>query len=79
VVYSFAIDESRGVKGTGQLSAFIRRVNEDSELVAKLLELVPMKGQIGADEIFSQMLKILSKFELLWESTVGFVSDGCSD
>jgi hypothetical protein len=43
--------------------------------VEELLELVPMKGKTGADEIFSKLVTLLNKFELPWGKMVGFVSD----
>jgi hypothetical protein len=52
VTYSVAIDESTVVTDIAQLAVFIRGVDEEFQLVVKLLELVPMKGKTGADEIF---------------------------
>jgi hypothetical protein len=70
-----AIDESTDVKDIAQLAVFVR-VNEDFELLEELLELFPMKGKTGADEIFSQLVTLLNKFELPWGKMVGSVSDG---
>jgi hypothetical protein len=61
VAYSIAIDESTNVKVIAQLAVFVRGVNEDFELVEELLELVPIKRKIGADEIFSQLVTLLKK------------------
>lgn len=49
VGYSIAIDESTDI---AQLAVFIRGANEDFKRVAEFLELVPIKGKIGADEVF---------------------------
>jgi hypothetical protein len=76
VAYSIAVDESTDVEHSAQLAVFVRGVNEDFELAEDLLELVPMKGKTGADEIFSQLVTLLNKFDLLWGKMVGFVSDG---
>jgi hypothetical protein len=43
--------------------------------VVELLELVPMKGKTGADDFFSELVTLFSKYELPWEKMVGFVSD----
>jgi glycerol-3-phosphate dehydrogenase len=64
VAYSIATDESTDIKDIAQLAVFVRGINEDFELVEELLELVPMKGKTGADEIFSQLVTFLNKFEL---------------
>jgi hypothetical protein len=64
------------LKDIAQLAVFVRGVNEDFALVEELLELVPMKGKTSADEIFSQLVTLLNKFELPWGKMVGFVSDG---
>jgi hypothetical protein len=64
------------VKDISQLAVFVRGVNEDFELEEELLQLVPMKRKTGADEIFSQLVIVLNKFELPWGKMVGFVSDG---
>jgi hypothetical protein len=76
VAYSIAIDGSTDVTDIVQLAVFIRGVNEDFQLVVELLELVPMKGKTGADEIFSELVTLFSKYELPWEKMVGFVSNG---
>jgi hypothetical protein len=70
VAYSIAIDESTDVKNIAQLAIFVRGVNENFELV-ELLELVPMKGKTGADEIVSQLVTLLNKFQLPWGKMVG--------
>jgi hypothetical protein len=70
-----AIDKSTDVKDIAQLAVFVR-VNEDFELLEELLELFPVKGKTGADEIFSQLVTLLNKFELPWGKMVGSVSDG---
>jgi hypothetical protein len=79
VAYSIAIDESTDVKNIAQLAVFVRGVNENFELM-ELIELVPMKGKTGADEIVSQLVTLLNKFELPWGKMVGengwLVSDG---
>jgi hypothetical protein len=49
VAYSIATDESTDVTDIAQLAVCIRGINEDFQLVVELLELVPMKGKIGAD------------------------------
>jgi hypothetical protein len=69
VLYSIATDESTA-------AVFVGGVNEDFELVDELLERVPMKGRTGADEIFSQLVTLLNKFELPWVKMVVFVSYG---
>jgi hypothetical protein len=52
VAYSSAIDESTDSEGIAQqLAVLIELVNEDFELVEEILELLPMKGKTGADEI----------------------------
>jgi hypothetical protein len=79
VAYYIATDESTDVKDITQLAVFVRGVNKDFELVEELLELVPMKRKTGADEIFSQLVNLLNKFELPWGKMVGFVSDGAPD
>jgi hypothetical protein len=61
------------LKDIAQHAVFVPGVNEGFELVEEILELVPMKGKTGADEVFSQFLNI---FELPWRKMVGFVSDG---
>jgi hypothetical protein len=33
----------------------------------ELLELVPMKGKTGSDEIFNELVTLFSKYELPWE------------
>jgi hypothetical protein len=76
VAYSIAVDESTDVKHSAQLAAFVRGVNEDFGLAEELLELIPMKGKRDPDEIFSQLVTLLNKFDLLWGKMVGFVSDG---
>jgi hypothetical protein len=48
------------LKDIAQLAVFVRGVNEDFELVEELLELVPMQGKTGADEIFSQLVTLLT-------------------
>jgi hypothetical protein len=52
VAYSIAIDDSTNTTDIAQLAVFIRGVNEDFQLVVKLLGLVPVKGKTGADEFF---------------------------
>jgi hypothetical protein len=52
VEYSVEIDEDTDVAHIAQAAVFIRGVNGDFQLVAELLDLVPMKGITGADEIF---------------------------
>jgi hypothetical protein len=79
VAYYIATDESTDVKDITQLAVFVRGVNKDFELVEELLELVPMRRKTGADEIFSQLVNLLNKFELPWGKMVGFVSDGAPD
>jgi hypothetical protein len=74
--YSTAIDESTDVTDTVQLAVCIRGVNEDFQLVVELLELVPMKGKTGTNEILSELVTLFSKYELPWGRMVGFLSDG---
>jgi hypothetical protein len=76
VAYSIAIDESTDVTDIVQLAVFIRGVNEDFHLVVELSELVPMKGKTGADEFFSELVIILSKYELPWEKWSGLLVTG---
>jgi hypothetical protein len=52
VANSIEIDESTDVTDIAQLAVCIRGVNKDFQLVVELLELVPMKGKTGTDEIF---------------------------
>jgi hypothetical protein len=75
VAYSIATDKSTDVKDIAHLAVFVRGVNDNFELVDELLELVPRKGKTGADEIFSQLVNFLNKYELPWGKMVGFVSD----
>jgi hypothetical protein len=58
VVYSIAIEESTDVTDIAQLAVCIRGVNEDFQLVVELLEMIPMKGKTGADEIFSELVTL---------------------
>jgi hypothetical protein len=64
VAYSIAIDKSTDVNDISQLAVFFRGVNEGFELVHELLELVSMRGKTSVDEIFSQLVTLLKKFEL---------------
>jgi hypothetical protein len=75
VGYSIPNDESTDIKDTAGLSVFILCVNEDDEFMG-FFELVPMDVKTGADEIFSQLVTLLNKSELLWRKMVGFVGDG---
>jgi hypothetical protein len=73
VTYSIAIDESTDDTDIAQLPVFIRGVNEGFQLVVELLELVPMKGEAGADEIFSELVTLFSKYELIALGKNGWV------
>jgi hypothetical protein len=64
---SIATDDSADVKGIAELSVLVRGVNEDFELVEEHLELVLMKGRTGTNEIVSQLLTLLNKFEVPWK------------
>jgi hypothetical protein len=59
-------EDSTDVIDIAQLAAFIRGANEDFQLMVQLLDLIPMKGKIGADEIFSEFVTPFSKYELPW-------------
>lgn len=42
-----------------------------THLVEELSDLAPVKEMADADEIFSQLVILLNKFELLWETFLG--------
>jgi hypothetical protein len=49
---------------------------EDFQLVKELSELAPVKETGNADEVCSQLIILLNKFELLLGETFGFFRDG---
>jgi hypothetical protein len=61
LLYAIAIDERTDVKDF----FFVRGVNENFPSAGKIFEMVAMKGKTGTNEILSQLVTILKKFELL--------------
>jgi len=51
VAYWIAIDEDTDVSDVVQLGVFIWEVNEDCQWSVELLDLDPMKGKAGGEEL----------------------------
>jgi hypothetical protein len=54
---------STDVTYTAQLAVFVRGIHKDFQSVVKLLDLVPMEGTSDADELFSELVALFSKYE----------------
>jgi hypothetical protein len=61
VAYWIAIDEDTDVSDVVQPTVFIRGVNEDCQLSVELLDLDPMKGEAGGEELVLNNTQVLRR------------------
>jgi hypothetical protein len=66
--YSLALDESTDVCNTSQLLVFFRGVDVELNVTQELASLHSMHGTTIGDDIFKEIQKTLTEFNLDWNS-----------
>ncbi|GBP69562.1 General transcription factor II-I repeat domain-containing protein 2 [Eumeta japonica] len=70
-----ALDEITDLSDTAQLAIFIRGVDKEFTVTEELLALEPLKGTTTGKDIFIEVQKKFTSFDLLWSNLVGVCSD----
>lgn len=76
IAYSLAMDQSRDITDTAQLSIFICGVNSDLCITEELLGIKAMHGTTTGKDIFEQVSYCVNNMKLPWNTLVGLMTDG---
>ena len=71
-----ALDESTDIADTAQLAVFIRGVTDDFEVIEEFLDMAGMSSTTTGQDISSEVIKLIEKFELDPQKLRGLTTDG---
>ena len=74
--YSFALDESTDVSDTSQLLLFVRGINVNFKITQELMSIHSMHGITTGLDIFAQVEKLISDYNLEWKKLKCIMTDG---
>lgn len=74
--FSLALDESTDILDTSQLLLFIRGIDKDFKVTEELASVHSMHGTTTGENIFKEVEKSLSKYNLKWKNLKCVTTDG---
>ncbi|XP_077965515.1 general transcription factor II-I repeat domain-containing protein 2A-like [Styela clava] len=74
--YSVALDETIDITDTTQLAIYVRVVNDNFEVMERLLRVIPMHGQSTAQQMFCQLCEVNNNAGLTWRMFAGITTNG---
>ena len=67
-----AIDESTDITSTAQLAVFVRGIDQEFNITEEMLGLQAMKDTTSGDDIFNEVIALITKFNLQLQNFVVF-------
>lgn len=74
--FSLACDETTDITNTAQLAAFVRGITAEFDTKEELLSLRAMHGTTKGEDLFKEVIAVMSNFALRFEKLSGIATDG---